>query len=132
MKFKVGDQVLVTGGKDKGKKGRVIRVMSIAEKVVVEGVNLYSKHLKPIADRAGQKLSLPRPLPTAKVAIINDKGQADRIGYQVAKDGTKSRVFKKTGQPVPEPTPESKDTKIVDSPAPATKDIRAKRKTTKK
>lgn len=132
MKFKVGDQVLVTGGKDKGKKGRVVRVMAAAEKVIVEGANLYVKHLKPISDRAGQKLSLPRPLPTAKVAIINDKNQADRIGYQIAKDGTKTRIFKKTGQPIPEPAKNTKDTKIVDSPAPATKDLKAKRKTTKK
>ncbi len=125
MKFKVGDQVLVTGGKDKGKKGQIIRVLATVEKVVVENVNMYVKHLKPVADRAGQKLTLPRPLPTAKVAIINDKGQADRIGYQITKDGTKTRVFKKTGQPVPEPAKKSKDSKIIDSPAPAT-DMRAK------
>jgi hypothetical protein len=53
--------------------------------------------------RAGSKNSIERPLPTAKVAIINDKGQADRIGYSVAKDGSKTRIFKKTGVVVPEP-----------------------------
>lgn len=103
MKFKVGDEVLVTGGKDKGKKGTIIRVVPEKNLVVVEGVNLYVKHQKPIADRAGQKMSLPRPLPTAKVAMVNDKGVVDRIGYQVTKDGQKTRVFKKTGKAVPEP-----------------------------
>lgn len=103
MKFKVGDQVLVTGGKDKGKKGAIIAVYPQSERVVVEGVNMYVKHRKPIADQAGQKLTLPRPLPTAKVAILNDKGQADRIKYDVAKNGDKTRVFAKTGKAVPEP-----------------------------
>lgn len=101
MKLKVGDQVLVTGGKDKGKKGAIISVLPAEDKVVVENVNMYVKHVKPMGDRAGQRLTYPRPLPTANVAIINDKGQADRIGYSVAKDGSKTRIFKKTGQAVP-------------------------------
>ena len=50
-----------------------------------------------MGDQPGQRLELPRPLPTAKVAIINDKGQVDRIAYVVTKDGQKSRIFKKTG-----------------------------------
>jgi large subunit ribosomal protein L24 len=103
MKYKVGDEVLVTGGKDKGKKGKIIKVIPALERVVVEGANLYVKHRKPMGDQAGQKLSLPRPLPTAKVTMLNDKGQADRIGYLVTKDGQKTRIFKKTGQAVPEP-----------------------------
>ncbi len=103
MKFKVGDKVLVTGGKDKGKQAEVVRVLPGEDRVVVKGVNLYVKHIKPMQGRAGSKASMERPLPTAKVAIINDKGQADRIGYTVAKDGTKTRVFKKTGAVVPEP-----------------------------
>ncbi len=100
MKFKVGDQVIVTGGKDKGKKGAVAKVFPAANKVVVEGVNIYVKHRKPMGDQPGQRLELPRPLPTAKVAIINDKGVADRIAYQVTKDGQKTRIFKKTGEAI--------------------------------
>lgn len=101
MKLRVNDQVLVTAGKDKGKKGKIIRVVPTRDAVVVEGVNLYVKHMKPMQGQAGQRLVLPRPLPTAKVAILNDKGQADRIGYKVAKDGSKTRIFKKTGAEVP-------------------------------
>ncbi len=101
MKFKVGDQVLVTGGKDKGKKGVISRVLPQKERVVVDGVNLYVKHRKPMGDQPGQRLTYPRPLPTANVAVINDKGVADRIGYNMGKDGQKVRIFKKTGAAVP-------------------------------
>lgn len=108
MKLRVNDQVLVTAGKDKGKKGKVVRVVPSKNAVVVEGVNMYVKHFKPMQGQAGQKTTLARPLPTAKVAIINDKGEADRIGYKVEKDGSKVRIFKKTGKVVPEPKVEKK------------------------
>ncbi len=102
MKFKVGDKVLVTGGKDKGKTSEIVRIIPKSGRIVVKGVNMYVKHMKPIQGRAGSKASMERALPTAKIAIINDKGQQDRIGYSIAKDGTKTRVFKKTGAAVPE------------------------------
>ncbi|MDQ3008497.1 MAG: 50S ribosomal protein L24 [bacterium] len=103
MKFKAGDQVQVTAGKDKGKKATIIKVLPRQERVIVEGVNMYVKHRKPIGDRPGEKLTLPRPLHTASVAIINNDGKPDRIGYKVLKDGNKVRVFRKTGAEVPEP-----------------------------
>ena len=102
MKFKVGDKVLVTSGKDKGKKEEIVKVFPVENKVIVKGANMYSKHIKPIGDKSGDRVRRERPLPVAKIAILNDKGKVDRIGYQVAKDGTKQRVFKKTGQPVPD------------------------------
>jgi len=102
MKFKVGDKILVTAGKDKGQKGEIVRVFPTQDKVIVKGLNMYSKHIKPVGDRSGDRVRRERPLWVAKIAIINDKGQVDRISYQVAKDGTKQRIFKKTGQPVPD------------------------------
>ncbi len=101
MKFLVGDKVIVTAGKDKGKTGKIIRVLPEENKVVVENVNIYVKHLKPMNGQAGQRLEQPRPLPTAKVAIVNNEDKPDRIGYKLKKDGTKERVFKKTGKAVP-------------------------------
>ncbi|MEN8252993.1 MAG: 50S ribosomal protein L24 [Patescibacteria group bacterium] len=98
MKFKTGDQVLVTVGKDKGKKAKIIKVLPEKHRVVVEGVNMYTRHMKPFGGQAGQKIRKERPLPTANIAIINDKGQADRIAYEVGKDGKKVRIFKKTGK----------------------------------
>lgn len=96
MKLRVGDQVLVTAGKDKGKQGKITRVLPKLDAVVVEGMNLYVKHIKPYGERAGERVRRERPLPTAKVAILNEKGQPDRVGYRVTAAG-KERIFKKTG-----------------------------------
>lgn len=110
MKLKIGDQVLVTTGKDKGRKGEIVKVLPKADRVVVRGINLYTKHIKPMSGRAGEKKVLERALPTANVAILNDQGVADRVGYSVAKDGTKVRVFKKTGQVIAAPKKAAKTT----------------------
>lgn len=101
MKFRTGDNILVTAGKDKGKKGQVVRVIRAKQQVVVEGMNLYTRHIKPMGERAGETVRRERPLSLAKVAIINDQGQPDRIGYVVSKDGEKKRIFKKTGTIIP-------------------------------
>lgn len=111
MKFKVGDMVLVTAGKDKGKQAKITAVMPKQNKVVVEGVNMYTRHVKPYMGQSGQVTRRERPMSTAKIAILNDKGEADRIGYKVAKDGSKERVFKKTGKPVSEATASTAKTK---------------------
>lgn len=108
MKFKVGDTVLVTAGKDKGKQGEITKVIPKEDRVVVSGANMYTRHIKPQQGRAGDKVRSERPMSPAKVAIINDKGQRDRIGYSVAKDGDRTRIFKKTGAAVPEPKTETK------------------------
>ncbi len=100
MKLKVNDKVLVTAGKDKGLTGVVKRVYPKLNKVLVEGVNKYTKHIKPMQGRSGDKIKVERPLHTASVAIINDKGEADRVGYKIAKDGSKIRIFKKTGKAI--------------------------------
>ena len=102
MKFRVNDQVLVTGGKDKGKKSKIIAVLPKEERVIVEGVNLYVKHIRPVNNQPGQRVKRPRPLPTAKVAILNAEGKPDRIGYKINKDGTKDRIFKKSGKVIVE------------------------------
>lgn len=98
MKLKIGDKVLVTAGKDKGKKSEIIAVFPASDKVLVKDVNMYFKHVKPFMDRKGEKTRKERPMSVAKVAILNDKDQADRIAYQVTADGKKERIFKKTGQ----------------------------------
>jgi len=98
MKLKIGDKVLVTAGKDKGKKSEIIAVFPAMDKVLVKDVNLYFKHVKPFMDRKGEKVRKERPMSVAKVSILNDKDQADRIAYQVTADGKKERIFKKTGQ----------------------------------
>ncbi len=106
FKYKAGDLVIVTGGKDKGKKAKIIKVLAQMNQVVVEGVNLYTRHIKKTGERAGQKVRKERPLPVAKVAILNDQGKPDRVGFLVDKKGQKLRVFRKTGKLVKEPKKE--------------------------
>ncbi len=100
MKLKVNDNVEVTAGKDRGKHGKVLAVLPKEDKVLVAGVNMYVKHIKPTQGKPGEKVRRERPLHTASVAIMNpDTGKVDRIGYSVV-DGKKVRVFKKTGKQI--------------------------------
>lgn len=108
MKLRVGDTVRVVAGKSKGLTGPIMQVNAVNDTVIVKDANKYTRHIKPMGGQDGRKAELERPLSTAKVAIINDKGEVDRIGYSVAKDGTKTRIFKKTGKPVPAPKQETK------------------------
>src|SRR3546814_15597346 len=59
-KFKVGDKVIITGGKDKGMSGQISKVLPQLERVVVSGANLYTKHVKPAQGRSGEKVRLDR------------------------------------------------------------------------
>lgn len=102
MKLKVGDKVLVTSGKDKGKKSEIVAVFPAKDTVLVKDVNLYFKHVKPFMDKPGEKIRKERPLSVAKVAILNDQDKADRIAYKATADGKKERIFKKTGQTIKE------------------------------
>lgn len=97
MKFTIGDKVIITAGKDKGKKGEIVKTFPKKGTVLVKDINVYAKHVKPYAGKPGEIVRRERPLPTAKIAILNEKDQADRIGYKVTKDGKKERIFKKTG-----------------------------------
>ncbi len=101
MKLKVGDLVLVTSGKDKGKQGKITAVFPQLSQVIVQGMNMYTRNVKPMMGRAGERLRKERPLHAAKVSIVNpDTGKADRVGYKVNEAGEKVRIFKKTGKNV--------------------------------
>ncbi|WP_295885679.1 50S ribosomal protein L24 [uncultured Thiohalocapsa sp.] len=101
-KIKVGDDVMVVAGKDKGKRGTVLRVID-AEHVVVENVNIAKKHQKPNPNRgvAGGIMDKEMPLHVSNVGLYNpSKGAADRVGFKVLGDGRKVRVFKSDGEVV--------------------------------
>ena len=99
MKLKVGDNVLVTAGKDKGQQAKVEKVLPKLNRVIVKGVNLYKRHVKPRGE--GQKggiITLERPLAAAKVALVCSKcNKPTRVGYEVSKSGIKQRVCRKCG-----------------------------------
>ncbi len=105
MKFKAGDKVIVTAGKDKGMQSVITQVLPNEDRVVVEGANLYVKHVQPmpLVNQPGERRRQERPLPTANIAILNNQGEPDRIGYKIKKEDQKKikvRIFKKTGEEI--------------------------------
>lgn len=100
-KIRKGDQVIVTTGKDKGKRGVVSNVLEGL--LVVEGINLVKKHEKPnpMKGVAGGIVTKEMPIQVSNVALFNPATEkADRVGYKVLKDGRKIRVFKSNGEAV--------------------------------
>lgn len=101
MKIKTNDQVLITAGKDKGKKGKVLQVFKSADKLIVENINMAKKSRK--ARKQGEKgqiIQVPRPLHISNVKLICPKcGQAARVGYKATEAG-KFRVCKKCQQEI--------------------------------
>lgn len=93
MKLKKGDQIIITAGKDKGRKGKIERVYPKDERVLVAGLNVYKKHVKAQSkEKPGGVIDLSRPLPVAKVALICPKcKKPTRIGYHLAKEKKEKR-----------------------------------------
>jgi large subunit ribosomal protein L24 len=74
-KFKKGDVVLVTSGKDKGKSGEILKVFPKKDSVIVKGANLYKKHVKPTQNTQGGVVSRERPLSTGKISHVENGKQ---------------------------------------------------------
>lgn len=95
-KIRKGDEVIVTTGKDKGRRGTVLQVFA-DDRVLVEGINLAKKHVKPnpnIGEMGGIK-DKAMPLDISNVLVFNPKTKkGERVGFRVEKDGTRVRVFK--------------------------------------
>lgn len=101
LKIKRDDEVIVIAGRDKGKRGKVVRVL--ADRVIVSGINLIKKHQKPNpqAGVAGGIIEKEASIHTSNVAIYNPATkQADRVGFKVLENGDKVRVFKSNGEAV--------------------------------
>lgn len=96
MKVRINDQIQVIAGKDKGKKGKIIKILRKQDKIVVEKVNIRTKHIKKTAERAGQKIQFEAPINVSNVMFICPScNKASRLGYQVPKNGKKERICKK-------------------------------------
>lgn len=102
IRLKKNDTVVVTTGKDKGKTGKVVTTHPATNKVTVEGINIVKKHQKPNkAYPQGGIIELTKPIDVSKVALQDpETKQPTRIGYTVAKDGSKVRVAKKSGKEI--------------------------------
>ena len=99
LKIKRDDEVIVLAGKDKGKQGKVLKVLE--DKVIVGGINMVKRHTKPnpLAGVAGGIVEKEAPIHVSNVAIYNSStGKADRVGFRLNEDGTKVRYFKSTNE----------------------------------
>ena len=100
-RIKKGDQVVVTAGKDKGKRGDVVRVAG--DKVVVSNINLVKRHTKPNpqAQQPGGVIEREAPIHASNVMLFNPAtGKGDRVAFKVLEDGRKLRVFRSSGEAV--------------------------------
>lgn len=99
LKIKKGDTVRVIAGKDKDKEGKVLSVNAKDKKVVVEGVNMITKHVKPSAmNQQGGIVNREAPISIANVMYLH-KGKPTRIGFKI-EGGKKVRVAKSTGETI--------------------------------
>ncbi len=95
MKIKTGDKVKVIAGKEKGKEGKVLQVFPKQERIVIEGINLATRHLRTRQrGQSGQKIQFPAPMHVSNVKLISAKtGTSGRVGYKLLeKDGKKQKV----------------------------------------
>ena len=102
-RLKKGDEVIVTAGKDKGKWGVVLSIMSKDNKVIIENVNMIKRHTKgnPAQGTPGGIVEKESPINQSNVAIWNPvTNKNDRIGYRHLKDGQKVRYFKSNNEVV--------------------------------
>jgi large subunit ribosomal protein L24 len=101
MKFRKGDSIIVTAGKDKGRKGKVEKTFPKEGKVLVPGVNMYKRHVKKRDEKnPGGIIDKSRPLPTANIALVCPKcSQPTRIGFLLTKN-EKIRICRKCEQAI--------------------------------
>ncbi len=100
MKLKKGDKVLVIAGKSKGQSGAIVRVLTSANMVLLDGINLVKRHRKPSAqNRKGQIVDKPMPIHASNVMLVDPKtGKRTRIKITRSKDGVRERVAVKSGE----------------------------------
>ena len=99
MKIKKGDQVQVMTGKDRGKRGSILRVFPKAEKVIVEGINMMKRHRKAKSqNEKGERVEVASPIHVSNVVLVDPKsGKPSRIGYR-QEGSEKVRVARKSGE----------------------------------
>ena len=101
-KIRKGDEVVVRAGKDRGRRGTVLRVLA-NDRLVVEGINVVKKHERPNPQRGlgGGIIEREMPIHRSNVGLFNPaNNKADRIGVKTLEDGRRVRIFKSTGEVV--------------------------------
>ena len=101
MNFKVGDEVVVITGSDKGKTGKILKTLKAENKVVVEGVHVVKKHQKATGQETGGILDIASPIAASNVMIIDPKTKKrTRIGHTTDSKGKKIRIAKKSNEKI--------------------------------
>lgn len=102
MKLRVGDTVQVIAGSDKGKTGEIIQILRKENRVIVEGVHVVTKHIKPSqTDPDGGIVTREAPIDASNVAYYDTKAKETvKIGYAFDEEGKKYRINKKTGKAI--------------------------------
>jgi large subunit ribosomal protein L24 len=99
LKIKKGDKVVVLAGRDKGKKGEVVKVFPTENRAVVRGVNVVRKHQKQTPNQEGGIVPKEAPIHLSNIAIEDPKdGEPSRVGYRILEDGRKVRFAKRSGE----------------------------------
>ena len=101
-KLKRGDEVFITSGKDKGRRGTIVEIIG-KQKVLVEGINIVKKHTKPNPNAGveGGIIDKTMPIDISNVMIWNaENEQPEKVGIKTEKNGKKVRIFKKTGKTI--------------------------------
>lgn len=102
MKIKKGDKIIVISGKDKGKTGKVVNVLSDILKIIVEGINIKKKHMRPKKEgQKGQIIQMAAPISVSNVKLICTKCEKPvRVGYKFLENKNKVRICKKCGREI--------------------------------
>ena len=101
MKIRKGDQVVVLTGKDKGAKGEVLKTFPATSRVLVQGVNIATKHAKPSQISQGGIQKMEKTIHVSNVALADPKDdKPTRVGFKTLKDGKKVRFAKKSGETI--------------------------------
>ena len=101
MKLKKTDKVIVIAGKDKGKQGKITKILRKQNKIVVEKINMRIKHIKKSQNKAGEKITFEAPIDASNVMLICPQtGKRTRIGYRKLENGKKERISKKSNESI--------------------------------
>jgi large subunit ribosomal protein L24 len=99
LRIRKGDRVTVVAGKDKGKKGSVLKVLPKEDRAIVQGVNLARRHQRQTAAQQGGIVAKEMPIHVSNLAHLDPKdGKPTRVGFKVLEDGRKVRVAKRSGE----------------------------------
>lgn len=99
MKLKKGDKVIVLAGRDKGKRGEIMKMLRARNRAVVQGVNIVKAHVKPSQAGPGGIVEKELSIHLSNLAVEDPKdGKPTKIGYKILEDGSKVRIARKSGE----------------------------------